>query len=63
MNFGNQIENGILKIISLSGQTVFEKQKMSGTDFKLDVAGLNAGLYIIQVSDSNNTYNSKFIKQ
>ena len=63
LNLVNSIENGTLKIISLTGQTVLEKQNLSGTDFNFELTSLNAGLYLIQVSDSQNNYSSKFIKQ
>ena len=63
LNLVNSIENGTLKIISLTGQTVLEKQNLSGTDFNFELTSLNAGLYFIQVSDSQNNYSSKFIKQ
>lgn len=59
----NNIDNATLKVITLTGQTVFEKQNISGTNFKCDVSSLNAGMYIVQISDSDKTLNSKFIKQ
>ena len=57
------IQNGTLKIISLTGQTVFEKQNINGSDFNFDVSSLNSGLYLIQVADEQNKFSSKFIKQ
>ena len=59
----SNLENGSLKIISLTGQIVFEKQNLSGTDFSFDVADLRMGIYIIQISEGNKSYNSKFVKQ
>ncbi len=58
----NLIEKGTLKIISLTGQTVFEQQNINGTDFNFEVSNLNSGLYLIQISDSQNSFSSKFIK-
>lgn len=52
-----------LKIISITGQTVLEKNKLSGTNFDLNVSNLNSGIYIIQISDENKSYLSKFIKE
>lgn len=63
INLKNTIEKGSLKIISITGQTVFEQQNINGTDFNFEVSSLNSGLYLIQVSDSQNTFTSKFIKQ
>ena len=64
LNFetSNAIEKGTLKIISLTGQTVFEQQNMLGNNFNINVSGLNSGLYLIQLSDANGNYNSKFVK-
>ena len=63
LNFQNQINNGNLKIVSVTGQTVFEKQNLSGNEFNFDVSNLSVGVYILEVSDENSTYKSKFIKQ
>ena len=59
----NYIENASLKIISITGQVVFEKQNLSGTEFNFDVSNLNSGLYIVQIRDLDQKLNSKFIKQ
>jgi hypothetical protein len=56
-------ENGTLKIISLTGQIVFERNNLSGTEFTIDVSNLPAGIYLLQIDDKNSSYNSKFIKQ
>ena len=55
--------NAKLKIISIIGQTVLEKQNLSGTDFSLDVTSLNQGMYLIQLINDNEIYNLKLIKQ
>ncbi len=59
----NSIEKGTLKVISITGQTVLEQQNLNGTDFNFEVSSLNSGLYLLQVSDAQNTFTSKFIKQ
>ena len=63
LQLSQHVDYGNLKIISLLGQTVFEKQNLSGVDFNLDVSNLNSGLYLIQLSDGNQIYNAKFIKK
>jgi len=63
LKFSKPFDNGNLKIISIAGQTVLEKQNISGTDFNCDVSHLNNGIYILQLSDENTSFNSKFIKQ
>ena len=59
----NSLENASLKIILLTGQTVFEKQNLSGANFTFDVADLSAGIYLIQILEGKNIFNSKFVKQ
>jgi len=62
-NLSNPIENATLKLISLTGQTVLEKQNLNGIDFNFDVSNLNSGLYLLQISDGQYSYTSKFVKQ
>lgn len=66
-NLGIQIpytaENASIKIISITGQTVFEKRNFSGNNFSFDVSGLGNGTYLIQVKDGSIITTSKFIKQ
>ncbi len=63
LSFENNLENANLKIISLLGQTVLEKQNLSGNNLILDVANLAKGMYVIEVTDGELKFNSKFIKQ
>jgi ELWxxDGT repeat protein len=63
LQFPNLLENGYVKIISITGQTVLELKNVNGTNFAFDVSNLNAGLYLLQVSDATNQFTSKFIKQ
>ncbi len=63
LSFDNNLEKANLKIISILGQTVLEKQNISGSNFSLDVSGLSMGTYIIQVKEGRSITTSKFIKQ
>ena len=63
LKVSNSLNNGNIKIISLTGQTVFEKNNLSGTDFNFDVSNLSQGIYVLQTSDENTSNKSKFIKQ
>ena len=63
LSFANNLEKANLKIISILGQTVLEKQNVSGNNLSLDVSGLSMGTYIIQIKDGNFISTSKFIKQ
>ena len=57
------IESASIKIISIAGQTVLEKNNQNGTDFILDVTHLTKGVYLVQITDSTSSTTSKFIKQ
>ncbi|WP_395046794.1 T9SS type A sorting domain-containing protein [Flavobacterium sp.] len=63
LSFENNLENTSLKIISITGQTVFEKRDISESSLILDVSNLSNGTYVIQVIDNNYIRTSKFIKQ
>jgi Secretion system C-terminal sorting domain len=63
LSFENNLENATLKITSIFGQTVLEKQNLSGNNFNLDVSNLAAGIYVALVNDGKSVTNSKFIKQ
>ncbi|WP_310559816.1 T9SS type A sorting domain-containing protein [Flavobacterium sp.] len=52
-----------VKIISIAGQTVYEKSNLSGNNLTFNVSDLTKGIYIIQVSDGTSVSTSKFIKQ
>lgn len=63
LSFENNLENANLKIISILGQTIIEKQNLSGNNINLDVQNLSIGIYIIEIIDGISKFNSKFIKQ
>ena len=62
LSFENNLENASLKIVSLLGQTVLEKQNLSGNNVSFDVQNLSAGMYVIEVKDGDSLTNTKFIK-
>ena len=63
LSFKTILYNVNVKIISTTGQTVYEKSNLSGDNLSLNVSDLTKGVYIIQISDGNSVTNSKFIKQ
>jgi hypothetical protein len=63
LSFDNSFENASLKITSILGQTVLEKQNISGNNFSFDVSNLSNGTYLVQVKDGSSRSTSKFIKQ
>jgi hypothetical protein len=63
LSFDNYLENGNLKIISTLGQTVLEKQNLSGSNFNFDVSTFANGIYVVQIGDGNRVNTIKFVKQ
>ncbi|WP_310559820.1 T9SS type A sorting domain-containing protein [Flavobacterium sp.] len=63
LSFENNLEKANLKIISILGQTVLEKQNISGNNISLDVSGLSNGTYVVQLQEGSSISTSKFIKQ
>ena len=63
LSFQKNLENASVKITSLLGQTVLEKQNLSGNNLSFDVSDLASGMYIITVNNSGLLSNSKFIKE
>lgn len=59
----NNFENATLKIISILGQTVHEKQNIFGNNLSFDVSNLTKGTYIIKISNANTVSSSKFVKK
>lgn len=63
LSFANNLEKASLKITSILGQTVIEKQNFSGNTLSFDVSNIANGVYIIQIVENTSVINSKFIKQ
>jgi Secretion system C-terminal sorting domain len=63
LSFEKNLEKASLKIISILGQIILEKQNLSGNDFNFDVSNLSKGIYIMEVNDGVSVTNSKFIKE
>lgn len=63
LSFENNLEKANLKIVSILGQTVLEKQNVSGNNLNIDVSNLAKGVYVVQVLNRNSITNTKFIKE
>jgi len=63
LSFPSFLNNVNVKIISVTGQTVYQKANLSGDNLSLNVSDLANGIYIIQISDGISISSSKFIKQ
>lgn len=63
INFDRNLENANIKIISILGQMVLEKQNIYGNNISADVSSLSNGTYVVQLQEGNSLSTSKFIKQ
>lgn len=63
LSFPSVLNNVNVKIISITGQAVYQKSNLLGDNLSLNVSDLANGIYIIQVSDGISVSSSKFIKQ
>ena len=63
LSFKNNIENASVKITSMLGQTVLEKQNLSGNNLSFDVSNLAKGMYVVTINNGGLVSNSKFIKE
>jgi len=53
--------NSDLKIVDLSGKTVYESHLTGSTN--IDLSNLESGVYLVQISSKNSTVNKKLLKQ
>ena len=63
ISLDQKIADATIKIISVSGQRVLEKTKLSGDSFTLNTADLSSGIYFIEVTEKENTSRLKLIKE
>ena len=61
LSFEKNLEKANLKVISILGQTIFEKQNLSGNNFSFDVSNVSKGVYILEIKEGNSITNSKFL--
>jgi len=55
------LENAEISITDLSGKTVYSEETVSGVNIKLNVAHLENGLYIINVTNTNVSTSKRLI--
>ncbi len=63
LSFATQLENATIKITSILGQTILEKQNISGNNLSFDVSNLANGMYVVSVNSGGLVSNLKFIKE
>ena len=59
----NEVKNGQVKIFDFNGKTVFEKEFNEQNEVEIDMTSNAVGIYIIQLSLSNEIITKKIIKQ
>ncbi len=52
-----------IKLINLTGQTVFEKQNQSGNQFTLELSQQPQGIYFIEVKENEKVWRGKVVKE
>ncbi len=57
------VDEATIKLISLTGQTIIEKQKQTSDHFYLDMSQQAKGIYIIEIIQHGNVWRSKIVKQ
>ena len=63
LSFDNTLEKANLKIVSTLGQTILEKQNLSGNSLSLDVSNLSKGTYILRITNGISILNKKLVKE
>jgi FlaG/FlaF family flagellin (archaellin) len=61
--FDQTINNTSLKLLNLTGQTVFEQNNISNNLFTFDIAGQTTGMYILEVNQNGSISRTKVIKE
>lgn len=59
----NPIKNAMLRVISVTGQTVFSKSNINGNDITVDLTELSTGIYFIELEEDGNVKRTKFNKR
>lgn len=63
LSLNQNLTDASVKIITVSGQCVLEKYKLSGSRFVLNIADLLSGVYFVEVAEKGITSRTKFVKE
>lgn len=63
IKLGATVNDATLKLITLTGQTVFEKAQISGDQFSLNVSTISSGAYFIEIIEKDRVSRLKFIRE
>jgi len=55
--------NATFKLFNVTGQTILEKQNLSGNHFNIDMSQQPPGIYFIEIQQTNDIWRSKIVKQ
>jgi hypothetical protein len=55
--------NATVRLINLTGQTIFEKQNQSGNQFTIDLSSQVQGIYFIEVKENEKVWRNKIVKE
>jgi hypothetical protein len=61
--FNQQLNAGSIRIIGIMGQTILEKNNLTGREFSFSIENKASGVYFIEINDNHNFKRIKFIKQ
>lgn len=62
LSFENGIENALLKLINVTGQTIVERMEINSKKFTIDISDLTSGIYLLEINDGLTLYRSKIVK-
>ncbi len=58
-----QLQQASIRILNISGKMIRKEENLNGTDFTIDVSGLSAGIYFVEVVKANTVSRVKFVKK
>lgn len=62
LNVDSSMDDATIQIISITGQILWEKKNITGTDCMISISNLTSGIYILQVFNNDLRFTTKFIK-
>ena len=63
ISLSGAINNATIKVMNVTGQTLFELPKQSGKQFSIDLSKETAGIYFVEIYEGEKVYRTKVIKQ
>jgi len=63
LEFGTSISNGRLRLINLLGQTIVERDELSGESCNIDLTGQASGMYLVEISSGGEVMRRNLVKE